>query len=153
MVLITPYMLQKKLAEVNVESRIGAVALQNKSNTNLGNQEVAGGWNLVEKQITQVQGDKMVTKDGIKAKLYNPMPGMKWYCRGVTGSQGFIALEKPLTGLFLTDGETSYCLGVNGDTDEFEVVIQVGKTEIRVSDLYLSMKSSLTVKNGLEAEL
>lgn len=152
MVLITNYMLQKKLAEVNVESRIGAVALQNSQNTTTGNQEV-GMWNIVEKQITQVQGDKMITQDGIKAKLYNPMPGMKWYCRGVTGSQGLIALEKPLTGLFLTDGETSYCLGVNGDTDEFEVVIQVGKTEIRVSDLYLSMQSQLTVKNGLEAEL
>lgn len=152
MVLITNYMLQKKLAEVNVESRIGAVTLQNSQNTTTGNQEV-GMWNIVEKQITQVQGDKMITQDGIKAKLYNPMPGMKWYCRGVTGSQGLIALEKPLTGLFLTDGETSYCLGVNGDTDEFEVVIQVGKTEIRVSDLYLSMQSSLTVKNGLEAEL
>lgn len=152
MVLITNYMLQKKLAEVNVESRIGAVALQNSQNTTTGNQEV-GMWNIVEKQITQVQGDKMITQDGIKAKLYNPMPGMKWYCRGVTGSQGLIALEKPLTGLFITDGETSYCLGVNGDTDEFEVVIQVGKTEIRVSDLYLSMQSQLTVKNGLEAEL
>jgi len=152
MVLITPYMLQKKLAEVNVESRIGAVALQNNANTT-GNQEVNGGWNLLEKEITQVQGDKMVTKDGVKAKLFNPMPGIKWYCRGVTGSQGLIALEKPLTGLFLTDGETSYCLGVTGDTSEFEVVIQIGNTEIRVSDLYLSMKSQLTVKNGLEAEL
>lgn len=151
MPLITNYMLQKKLAEVNVESRIGAVALQNKSNTS-ASQEV-GSWNIVEKKITQVQGDKMIAEDGTKAKLYNPMPGLKWYSRGVTGNQGLIALEKPLTGLFLTDGETSYCLGVTGDTSEFEVVIQIGNTEIRVSDLYLSMKSQLTVKNGLEAEL
>lgn len=150
MPLITNHMLRKKLAEVNVESRIGAVALQTGKT---GTAQDNGLLTLIEKKITKVQGDKMITDDGIKAKLYFPIPGVKWVCRGVTGSAGVVSLEKPLTGLFIGDGETWYCLGVDGDTKEFEVLLKVGDTEIRISDLFINFKAKLCVKNGVEAKL
>jgi hypothetical protein len=61
-------------------------------------------------------------------------------------------LEKPLLGLILSDGVESYCLGVSGDTSEFELVLKVGSNEIRINDLFINLNTQLLVKNGLEQE-
>ena len=66
--------------------------------------------------------------------------------------RGIIALEKPLTGLILSDGSSSYCLGVLGDTSEFELLFKVGENEIRINDLFINLNTQLLVKNGLEQE-
>jgi hypothetical protein len=46
----------------------------------------------------------------------------------------------------------SYCLGVSGDTSEFELVLKVGSNEIRINDLFINLDTKLLVKNGLEQE-
>ena len=147
-------MLQEKLAEVNRESRTYPTTIskttRSTNNNQVGNQTVQTEITLVEKTIEKVQGDTMIAVDGTKAKLFNPIPGMKWKCTGVASSDGTFALEQQLTGLFLTVGNTSYCLGVNGDTKEFEVSINVDEQEITLNQNYINISYDRLVEQGVE---
>ena len=145
-------MLRKKLGEVQQQSQIGIRGIASPTTTTTTDTEETSNLTITEKQITTVQNEYMVCKDGTKAKLYSPIPGIKWRCTSPVGSQGIIALEKPVTGLIISDGSTSYCLGVTGETSEFEVLLRVGKNEIRINDLFVNVNTKLLVKNGLEEE-
>jgi hypothetical protein len=151
MTIVTNHELRKKFEEVQQQSQIGIRGISTPTNTGLdANNE--NTITITEKQINTVQNEYMVCADGTKAKLYSPLPGLKWRCTSPVGSQGIIALEKPLTGLILSDGVESYCLGVSGDTSEFELVLKVGSNEIRINDLFINLDTKLLVKNGLEQE-
>jgi len=155
MAIVTNHMLRKKLGEVQQQSVVGIRGISTPTNTATvtgGDNNDTTGFILTEKQITTVQNEYMVCNDGTKAKLLSPLPGISWRCTSPVGSQGLIALEKPLTGLILSDGSTSYCLGVTGDTSEFELVLKVGSNEIRINDLFINLNTKLLVKNGLEQE-
>ena len=147
-------MLQEKLAEVNRESRNYPTTIsrttRSVNNNPVGNQTIQTEITLVEKTITQVQNDTMIAVDGTKAKLFNPIPGLKWKCTGVASSDGTFTLEQPLTGLFLTVGNNSYCLGVNGDTKEFEVSIDVDEQEITLNQNYINISYDRLVEQGVE---
>ena len=151
---MTRTMLQEKLAEVNRESRTYPTTInrttRSTNNNSVGNQTVQTEITLVEKTIEKVQGDTMITVDGTKAKLFNPIPGMKWKCTGVASSDGTFTLEQQLTGLFLTVGNTSYCLGVNGDTKEFEVQINVDEQEITLNQNFINLSYERLVEQGVE---
>lgn len=151
---VTRTMLQEKLAEVNRESRTYPTTIskttRSTNNNQVGNQAVQTEITLVEKTIEKVQGDTMIAVDGTKAKLFNPIPGMKWKCTGVAGSDGTFTLEQQLTGLFLTVGNTSYCLGVTGDTKEFEVSINVDEQEITLNQNYINISYDRLVEQGVE---
>ena len=151
MVIVTNHMLRKKLGEVQQQSQIGVRGISSPSTTTQETEETVN-LTVTEKQITTVQGEYMVCKDGTKAKLYSPLPGISWRGTSPVGGQGIIALEKPLTGLILSDGSSSYCLGVLGDTNEFELLFKVGANEIRINDLFINLNTQLLVKNGLEQE-
>lgn len=151
---VTRTMLQEKLAEVNRESRTYPTTInrttRSTNNNSVGNQTVQTEITLVEKTIEKVQGDTMIAVDGTKAKLFNPIPGMKWKCTGVASSDGTFTLEQQLTGLFLTVGNTSYCLGVNGDTKEFEVQINVDEQEITLNQNFINLSYERLVEQGVE---
>ena len=151
---MTRTMLQEKLAEVNRESRTYPTTInrttRSTNNNSVGNQTVQTEITLVEKTIEKVQGDTMIAVDGTKAKLFNPIPGMKWKCTGVASSDGTFTLEQQLTGLFLTVGNTSYCLGVNGDTKEFEVQINVDEQEITLNQNFINLSYERLVEQGVE---
>lgn len=151
MVIVTNHMLRKKLGEVQQQSQIGVRGISSPSPSTQETEETVN-LTVTEKQVTTVQGEYMVCKDGTKAKLYSPLPGISWRCTSPVGGHGIIALEKPLTGLILSDGSTSYCLGVLGDTSEFELLFKVGANEIRINDLFINLNTQLLVKNGLEQE-
>ena len=142
-------MLRKKLGEVQQQTQVGLRGISTNTGTGTGGDTDTGSV-LSERKITGVQNDMMICEGNIKAKLFSPLPGLKWKCNGVTGSQGVIMLEKPLTGLILTVDGDSYCLGVSGETSEFEIIIQVGKNELRLNDLYVSLQTGLLIKNGAE---
>ena len=152
MTVVTNHELRKKLAEVQLESRIGIRGITTGSGQIQGG-DVNPDVSFTEKRINRVQGEDMIAVDGTRGKLFMPMPGLKWKCRGVASQDGLIWLEKELTGLFVTSGNTSYCIGVWGDTNEFEVLLQVGSNEIRVNDLFVNLNTSMLVKNGLEERI
>ena len=148
-------MLRKKLSEVQLESSLGVSGISTSSNnmntTEQGDELVPVS--ITEKEIDRVQGDEFIAKDNTRGKLYFPIPCLQWRCLGVVNSSGMITLEKPIRGLFLSDGGKSYLLGVTGETDEFEILLKVGENEIRLNNLFLNMKADLFVANGLEKEL
>jgi len=154
MVIVTNHMLRKKLGEVQQQSQVGVRGISTPSTTSTGggDNNDASSFILTEKQVVTVQGEYMVCQDGTKAKLLSPLPGISWRCTSPVGGQGIIALEKPFTGLILSDGSVSYCLGVTGDTSEFELLFKVGDNEIRINDLFINLNTNLFVKNGLEQE-
>ena len=153
MAIVTNHMLRKKLGEVQQQSQVGVRGISTPSTTSTGgDSNDASSFILTEKQVVTVQGEYMVCKDGTKVKLLSPLPGISWRCTSPVGGQGIIALEKPLTGLILSDGSVSYCLGVLGDTSEFELLFKVGENEIRINDLFINLNTQLLVKNGLEQE-
>lgn len=147
MAFVTPHMLRKKLSEVQKQAQTGVRGISSSSTTTEDNMVQL---TLAEKEIDRVQNEYMICADGTKAKLYSPIPGVKWRCLAPVGSQGIIALNKPLTGLILSDGENNYCLGVNGDTSDFEILLQIGDSEVRITELFVNIKSKLLVKNGVE---
>lgn len=156
MAIVTNHMLRKKLGEVQQQSQVGLRGISTPTSStgsvSGGDSNDASDFVLTEKQVVTVQGEYMVCKDGTKAKLFSPLPGLSWRCTSPVGSQGIIALEKPLTGLIISDGSVSYCLGVSGDTSEFELLLRVGENEIRINDLFINLNTKLLVKNGLEQE-
>lgn len=148
MAVVTNHELRKKLAEVQIQSNNGIRGIT----TGSGEIQQNGSTNntFTEKRINRVQGEDMIATDGTRGKLFMPIPGLKWKCCGVAAQNGLVVLEQELNGLFVTQGDKSYCLGVWGDTSEFEVLLQVGSNEIRVSDLFVNMSANMFVKNGLE---
>ena len=155
MALVTNHMLRKKLSEVQMESSLGVTGISttgNTTNTTEQGDELVPV-SLTEKEIDRVQGEEFIAKDNTRAKLYFPIPCLQWRCLGAISNNGLITLEKPIKGLFISDGGQSYLLGVTGETDEFEILLKVGENEIRLNNLFLNMKADLFVANGLEKEL
>ena len=145
---VTNHMLRQKIAEINRKTRYIPVSSGSAATPTALAEE--GTVLLSEKKIVAVQGDYMITEDGVKSKLYNPMPCLHWKCLVSPDSNGKMTLKKALTGLFVTDGADSYCLGVSGSSDEFEVRFQVGTNEVRLNNTFLNLNASHIVKNGLE---
>lgn len=143
---ITNYMIQKKLAYINQQSRQLNSTVQSRVNpiTEEGTVE------LREETITQVKGDVMITREGSRGRLFSPMPCLHWKCTATPDGNGVMTLKSPVKGLFLDDGVDTYCLGVDGASDEFEVRLHVGDGEVRLNNSFLNIKSSHIVRNGLE---
>ena len=147
---ITPYMLKKQLHIVNQESQIIRGISTSTANNAVNNAEDKHGVDLVQKKVTQVQGDTLIAEDGSKAHLLSPIPGMAWTCLGVASNTGLVTLEKPFQAYFLTDGVDTVCLGVTGLTDEFELSFKAGDNEVRVNKEFVNIKTKHLIKNGVE---
>ena len=146
---VTNHMLRQKIAEINQKVRYSNTA---SNGTHYSALDEEGTVLIVEKRITRVQGDTMICEDGTKAKLYSPMPCLHWKCLTPPDNKGISTLRKPLNGLFLDDGTNTYCLGVDGLSDEFEVRLQVGTNEVRLNNLFLNLNAPSIVKNGVETK-
>ncbi len=152
MATVTTDRLRKKFAEVTQELIEFPTTNNGATTSSTTNTTSNTGTELTIEQITKVQGDYLITSKGTKAKLFSPMPCLYWKCTGATGKDGIISLKKPLDGLFIHNGTDSYCLGVTGSSDEFEVRFHVGSNEVRVNNMWLNIAANHIIKNGLEIE-
>ena len=145
---ITDEMLRKQFAKtVEVSRQYNLVQNKNTGNTSLDDKIST---TLSIQNIIKIQGTLVITEQGIKAELFNPMPCLFWKCTGTPDKNGVITLRNPLRGLFITDNENTYCLGITGSSNEFEVRFQVGSNEVRLNDLFLNIITPHFVVNGLE---
>ena len=152
---ITPFMLRKQLHMVQKESQSIRGISSNTSNTvntgtitNNNEKQIS----LVTKTVTQVKGDTLIANDGVTARLLSPLPGLKYNCLGVANTQGIITLEKPFEAVFISDGVDTVCLGVSGETNEFELVYSAGENEIRINKEFINIKTKHLIKNGVEVK-
>lgn len=150
---VTNHMLRQKLSEVNTHARIGTpsisgtLALAPQTDTITADAKV----NIRELEITKMKDKTMIATDGTQGELFYPMPAMTYECKGVIGANGIFTLDKPLKGLFITTSDDkTYCLGVNGDTDEFEVKIKCGDNVIQVNKNFININYNTFVENGVE---
>lgn len=151
---ITNHMLRKQLHMVQQESQTirgissytGNTTITNNSNNN------ENTFKMVTKDIAQIKGDTLIANDGTTARLLSPIPGLKYNCLGVANTQGSITLEKPLQAVFLSDGVDTVCLGVSGETNEFELVYTAGENEIRINKEFVNIKTKHLIKNGVEVK-
>ena len=144
---VTKQMLVKKIAEVNRHAQYQRIGTGTSSYNALDDE---GTVLLFVKRIVSVEGEYVVTDDNVKARLFCPMPCLHWKCITQPDSKGVSKLRKPVEGLFIDDGVTSYCLGVSGASDEFEVRFQVGTSEVRLNSEFLNLVAPHLVINGLE---
>lgn len=141
---ITKEVLKKKLAGV----QLGTGYNRSATSGNNGSEEVSF---IFEKQIVKIKNDTVITNDGITARLFSPLPCLHWKCLVSPNSAGECVLENALTGLFVVDSDnTYYCIGVNGNSSEFELRIQFGSSEVRMNKDFLNVVTKHLVKNGLE---
>lgn len=145
---VTNHSILKKLGEVNTHIQ-NNIKVTNSGGYSANEEDKV---TFFEQEITKVINNTVITSDNVKAKLYNPLPCFFWKCIGVANNDGVIILEKPIRGLFLSDGEDTVCLGVDGDTNEFELRIVVGENEIRVNETFLNIVTKHLIINGLEAD-
>ena len=152
MTVVTNRMLIEKIAEVNQEARLlqkngsykgGSTVINNTSSS-------SGGSNISIFNIVKIKDNTMITDNGIKAELFSPMPCLHWKCLTDADSTGVITLKTKLKGLFINDGSNYYCIGISGSSDEFEVRLQVGTSEVRLNKDFLNLVSPLISKNGVE---
>lgn len=145
---VTNHMLRKKLAEMTRESRAGVIGLSTTTSTNVSDTEELI---LQEKKITKMQGNTLIAEDNTKAVLLNPLPSVKYKCIGVANGQGLIFLEKPFTATIIGDGkENNTCIGVTGDSDEFEIIVDCGDTEVHINNTFISTQTKCKIENGVE---
>lgn len=145
---VTTYQLKKKMAEVNRE--LMNIPVTSKTGTTSSGDTMGTGTTLNIQKIIKVDGSKMITENGTKAELFSPMPCLFWKCTTTPDSKGVATLRTPIQGLFITDGNTTYCLGITGASDEFEVRFHVGGSEVRLNNEWLNLVSKHIVQNGVE---
>lgn len=146
---VTNEMLRKMFAETVEQSR-QYLKVQN-SGTGRATLDDTINTTLSVKEVVKVQNDTLIASDGSKAQLLSPMPCLYWKCTGANvDGNGVVTLRNKLRAVFISDGETTYCFGVSGYSDEFELRLQVGTNEIRLNNLFLNLNAPSIVKNGVE---
>lgn len=148
---VTNHMLRKQFAETIEASR--QYLIKNSGTSGTGTASLVDdkiSTTVTVMNIVKVQGNYVITDNGDKAELFNPMPCLFWKCVGSADKNGVITLRNRLKGLFISDDTSIYCLGVSGQSDEFEVRMQVGDNEVRLNNLFLNLSAPHIVKNGLE---
>lgn len=111
---------------------------------------------IVQKQITRAENNKyLITNEGVRVRLYNPIPCLFWRCTTAPDKDGISTLKTPVWALCMMTTKTdeeNICLGIDGVTDEFEVVMQCGGNEIQINSTFINLAGEHVVKNGVEVE-
>lgn len=144
---VTNHMLRKKMAQVNQAVKAYS---DTRSKVQGTMQEEEGEILISTEKITAIQSDMVITENGAKCKLFNPLPCLHWKCMNTPDSSGVMQLRNPLEGLFVDDGVNKFCLGVSGTSEEFEIRLQVGTNEVRLNNLFLNISTPHFVLNGME---
>jgi hypothetical protein len=105
---------------------------------------------LMEKVVTKVSGNTLICEDGTEATLVSPLPCLFWRCINTPDDKGVATLRKPVGALIITSNEINYCLGIIGESSEFEVFIRVGRSHLKVNSHFISLMSKHLVLNGIE---
>ena len=109
-----------------------------------------------QKQFKTLTDDcnTLICTDGTKATILQPVPFMKWHCIHTPDNNGIVTLENTLEATILTIDKKHYCLGFPnkycGVATDLEFLLDLGETELIMNNEYYSIKSKVTVKDGIE---
>lgn len=122
---------------------------------NSENPETPSNISIEQKQFKQLKGeDTIICLDGTTATLLQPLPFVKWHCVNSMDSSGISTLTDTLDVVILTIDKKGYVLGFPsrdcGFSEELELLVDMGDTEVVINNEYISTKSKATVKDGIE---
>lgn len=140
---VTNYMLRQALGNVVRHA-------QHSNTTSINTDSENSLHSLMEKVVVKVCNNTLICEDGTEAQLVSPIPGLFWKCTTKADENGIITLKKPIGALIITSDEINYCLGIIGQSNEFEVQIKLGKNNIRVNNMFVNISGNHVVCNGVE---
>ena len=101
-------------------------------------------------------GTTIIFNDNTTAPLLSPIPCIRWKAATTEDANGTAALSIDIKATVLQIGKTQVILGFDPTTSavstQLEYLIDMGNTEVRMTNEYLSIKSKTLVKNGVEIE-
>lgn len=154
---VTPARLRSKLQRITDNSYTGSGGLTGvRINTNQETEEITDkqkqGINtpVTVKKFQKIHHNTLILDDGSHATILQPIPCLKWKALAQPDSKGTMTLKRKLEATILTVGNEQICLGIRGQTDELEMILDMGDSEIRVNDNYVNIKTKHLIVNGKE---
>lgn len=152
MVTITAHQLRQELKGV-VKNNTG-IRINNSTNESGEETSNDGTLSVENKQFNKISGESIICTDGTRATILQPMPCMAWHTIKAADSDGVVNLENTLSVTVLNVSDKHYVLGYPsstcGTSSELEFLIDMGETEILLSDNFCSIKSKNIIKDGLK---
>ena len=101
-------------------------------------------------------GKTILFNDNTTAPLLSPLPCVRWKSKNKEDSNGTATLGKDLSATVLKLGDKQVVIGYDptmcGTATDLEYLIDLGETEVYLTNEFLSVKSKTIAKNGVEIE-
>lgn len=139
---VTPYTIRKKLNEKATTPIVSLTAGNNTSK--------ATNVQIEQKKVIKIKDKTVICEDGTTAEMIISVPGIKVRCTITPNNDGISTLRYPLSAIILINGKDNYCLNLEGDTSDFEIIIDAGYSEFTVNDTFMNMKTDHLSLKGVE---
>ena len=122
--------------------------------TQSGNAQVT----LEEKKFKIISnyGNKIITTDNKVAEILQPLPCVRWGSPVNPDNQGKVFLRNEIGCTVLTVGDRSVVLGFTGAScgvcTDLELLVDLGETEVYMTDEVLSIKAKNHAKDGVQQQ-
>lgn len=106
--------------------------------------------NVMEKQFNKIQDNNIICKDGTQAEILNPLPNITYTCTARNNTKQEQVLAETLTAKILQINNKQYVIGFKGQSEQLELRIDMGTTELRLTPKYTYLKTKHLIINGRE---
>jgi hypothetical protein len=155
MATITNYVLKQQLKNIQSNNKPTLRSGGLGSSTNTDDEiEVS----IDTKQFHRISnyGKTILFNDNTTAPLLSPIPCVVWKSKNKEDSGGTATIGKDLSATVLKLGDKQVVIGFDptlcGTATDLEYLIDLGDTEVYLTNEFLSIKSKTIVKNGVEIE-
>lgn len=149
----TPYLTPNRMGD-SITTGGNATGTVGAGNATTNNGEV--GIKIEEKKFKIISnyGNKVITTDNMVVDILQPLPCARWASTKIPDGQGKVILDNEITCTVLTVGSTSVILGFSNTTcglcTDLELVVDLGETEVYMTDEVLSIKAKNHAKDGVQ---
>lgn len=101
-------------------------------------------------------GTTIIFNDNTTAQLLSPAPFIRWNTKNKPDANGTATISKDIKATVLSLGKTRVVIGYDpvdcGVCNEFEYLVDLGDTEVAITNEYLSIKAKTLARNGVEID-
>lgn len=151
---VTKYMLEKEfnqLMQNGAGDKDANPGTTGGTNTNTNNKEnTKSNVKVVEKKFNKIHINNIICKDGTQAEILNPLPNITYTCTARNNTKQEQVLAETLTAKILQINNKQYVIGFKGQSEQLELRIDMGTTELRLTPKYTYLKTKHLIINGRE---
>lgn len=151
---VTKYMLEKEfnqLMQNGAGDKDANPGTTGSTNTNTNNKEnTKSNVKVVEKKFNKIKNNNIICKDGTQAEILNPLPNITYTCTARNNTKQEQVLAETLTAKILQINNKQYVIGFKGQSEQLELRIDMGTTELRLTPKYTYLKTKHLIINGRE---